>query len=130
MWVLVAGPHTSAAPFTDGRSQTLRAPDEAVFTEHHEGHAPIVGVNVPLSVVDGAPDDMFDELRMPLSFAVADRDVAIDPRLTSGDVLLEAVPVSRTRRNGHPVVDNRRRLAPGDLAGSGRRAWLPGICYA
>lgn len=77
MWIMIAGPYTSGTRTADERAENLRAMNRVALQVHRRGHVPIIGVNLALPVIEVAGEEMFDELMMPLSLALAERCDAV-----------------------------------------------------
>ena len=72
-----------AAPYTSGRADAaLRAArlaemNRAALGLLRLGHVPVIGVNMALPIIAAAEGDVFDEVMMPISLALAERCDAV-----------------------------------------------------
>lgn len=74
---MIAGPYTTNAPTAEQRHQNLRRLNQAAYAVYKKGHVPILGVNMALPMVEAVGEDHFDELMMPMSYALAKRCDAV-----------------------------------------------------
>lgn len=77
MWIMVAGPYRSGSDSPEGWSENLRVLNQAALEVFRRGHIPIIGVNLALPVIDVAGQEMYNELMMPISLALAERCDAV-----------------------------------------------------
>ncbi|MBN9342863.1 MAG: DUF4406 domain-containing protein [Holosporales bacterium] len=77
LWIMVAGPYTTNAPMAEQRHQNLMRLNQAAYAVYKKGHIPILGVNMALPMVEAVGEDHFEELMMPMSFALAKKCDAV-----------------------------------------------------
>lgn len=77
LWIMIAGPYTTNAPTAEQRHQNLMRLNEAAYAVFKKGHVPILGVNMALPIVEAVGKDHFDELMMPMSYALAKKCDAV-----------------------------------------------------
>jgi hypothetical protein len=89
MWIMVAGPYSSAGA------------DDAAVALLARGHVPVIGVNMALPMIAAAGPDAYAAIMMPLSLALAER---CDACLRIGGPSAGAdEEVARFRARGRPV---------------------------
>jgi hypothetical protein len=112
MWIMVSGPYSAGAADGAARAANLRALNRAALALWRRGHVPIIGVNLALPIIEAAGEDVYGEVMMPLSMAVATRCDAvlrIGGRSTGAD---EEVAWFRAR--GLPVYEAVDDVPPGE----------------
>lgn len=77
LWIMIAGPYTTNAPTDEQRYQNLMRLNQAAYAVYKQGHVPILGVNMALPMVEAVGKEHFDELMMPMSYALAKRCDAV-----------------------------------------------------
>ncbi|MCB0713246.1 MAG: DUF4406 domain-containing protein [Ignavibacteriae bacterium] len=77
MWIMVAGPYRSGSDNPVRWSENLRELNQVALEIFQRGHIPIIGVNLALPVIDVAGQEMYSELMMPISLALAERCDAV-----------------------------------------------------
>lgn len=73
MWIMIAGPYTSGANNEQERAENLAVMNKVALAVFEKGHVPIIGVNNALPLIEVAGSNRFDEIMMPLSFAITER---------------------------------------------------------
>lgn len=75
MWIMVSGPYTAGGADAARRAENLRAMNAAAVALFRAGHIPVIGVNMALPMIEaaGSGEDVFHEIMMPVSLALADR---------------------------------------------------------
>lgn len=74
---MVAGPYTTNAHSSIERHQNLLALNRAAYKIFEKGHVPIIGVNMALPIVEAMGKGYFNELMMPMSYALAKKCDAV-----------------------------------------------------
>ena len=77
MWIMIAAPYTSGGADAALRAARLTEMNHAALALLRLGHVPVIGVNMALPIIAAAEADVFDEVMMPLSFALAERCDAV-----------------------------------------------------
>jgi hypothetical protein len=73
MWIMIAAPYTSGGADTALRAARLAEMNCAALAILRLGHVPVIGVNMALPIIAAAEGDVFDEVMMPISLALAER---------------------------------------------------------
>ena len=73
MWIMIAGPYTSGGADAALRAARLAEMNQAALAILRLGHVPVIGVNMALPIIAAAEGDVFDEVMMPISLALAER---------------------------------------------------------
>ena len=73
MWIMIAAPYTSGGADAALRAARLTEMNHAALALLRLGHVPVIGVNMALPIIAAAEADVFDEVMMPLSLALAER---------------------------------------------------------
>jgi len=111
MWIMVSGPYTSGGADAARRQENLAAMNRAALALFRAGHVPVIGVNLALPVIAAASGDVFDEVMMPLSLALAER---CDACLRMGGPSRGADDeAARFRAAGKPVYERLEDVPPG-----------------
>jgi hypothetical protein len=101
MWIMVAGPYSSAEADAEARAANRRVLHAASLALFRRGHVPVIGVDVALPLIACAGPDSYDSIMMPLSLALAER---CDACLRVGGASQGAdQEVARFRARGKPV---------------------------
>lgn len=101
MWIMIAAPYTSGGADAALRAVRLAEMNQAALAILRLGHVPVIGVNMALPIIAAAEGDVFDEVMMPLSLALAERCDAV---LRIGGPSQGAdQEVARFRQAGKPV---------------------------
>ena len=77
MWIMVAAPFTSGGADVALRAARLAEMNKAALAILRLGHVPVIGVNMALPIIAAAEGDVFDEVMMPISLALAERCDAV-----------------------------------------------------
>ena len=77
MWIMIAAPYTSGGADAALRAARLAEMNHAALALLRLGHVPIIGVNMALPIIAAAEGDVFDEVMMPISLALAERCDAV-----------------------------------------------------
>lgn len=77
VWIMIAGPYRTGAKTKADREANLLAMNRAAHQVFRKGHVPVIGVNMALPVIQAAGPEMYDDIMMPLSLALAERCDAI-----------------------------------------------------
>ena len=77
MWIMIAAPYTGGGADAALRAARLAEMNRAALALLRLGHVPVIGVNMALPIIAAAEADVFDEVMMPLSFALAERCDAV-----------------------------------------------------
>jgi hypothetical protein len=77
MWIMIAAPYTSGGADAALRAARLAEMNRAALALLRLGHVPVIGVNMALPIIAAAEADVFDEVMMPLSLALAERCDAV-----------------------------------------------------
>jgi hypothetical protein len=77
MWIMIAAPYTSGGADAALRAARLAEMNQAALAVFRLGHVPVIGVNMALPIIAAAEGDVFDELMMPISLALAVRCDAV-----------------------------------------------------
>ncbi len=77
MWIMIAAPYTSGGADAALRAARVTEMNHAALALLRLGHVPVIGVNMALPIIAAAEADVFDEVMMPLSFALAERCDAV-----------------------------------------------------
>ena len=77
MWIMIAAPYTSGGADAALRAARLTEMNHAALALLRLGHVPVIGVNMALPIIAAAEADVFDEVMMPLSLALAERCDAV-----------------------------------------------------
>ena len=101
MWIMIAAPYTSGGADAALRAARLAEMNQAALAILRLGHVPVIGVNMALPIIAAAEGDVFDEVMMPLSLALAERCDAV-LRL-DGPSQGADQEVARFRQAGKPV---------------------------
>ncbi|MCE2919180.1 MAG: DUF1937 family protein [Alphaproteobacteria bacterium] len=101
MWIMIAAPYTSGGADAALRATRLAEMNQAALAILRLGHVPVIGVNMALPIIAAADGDVFDEVMMPVSLALAERCDAV---LRMGGPSQGAdQEVARFRQAGKPV---------------------------
>jgi hypothetical protein len=73
MWIMIAAPYTSGGADAALRAARLAEMNCAALAILRLGHVPVIGVNMALPIIAAAEGDVFDEVMMPISLALAER---------------------------------------------------------
>ena len=73
MWIMIAAPYTSGGADAALRAARLAEMNQAALAILRLGHVPVIGVNMALPIIAAAEGDVFDEVMMPISLALAER---------------------------------------------------------
>jgi hypothetical protein len=73
MWIMIAAPYTSGGADAALRAARLAEMNRAALAILRLGHVPVIGVNMALPIIAAAEGDVFDEVMMPISLALAER---------------------------------------------------------
>ena len=74
---MIAAPYTSGGADTALRAARLAEMNRAALAILRLGHVPVIGVNMALPIIAAAEGDVFDEVMMPISLALAERCDAV-----------------------------------------------------
>ena len=111
MWIMIAAPYTSGVADAALRAARLAEMNQAALAVLRLGHVPVIGVNMALPIIAAAEGDVFDEVMMPLSLALAARCDAV---LRLGGPSQGAdQKVARFRLAGKPVFHTLAEIPPG-----------------
>ena len=77
MWIMIAAPYTSGRADAALRAARLAEMNRAALGLLRLGHLPVIGVNMALPIIAAAEGDVFDEVMMPISLALAERCDAV-----------------------------------------------------
>ena len=77
MWIMIAAPYTSGGADAALRAARLAEMNHAALSLLRLGHVPVIGVNMALPIIAAAEADVFDEVMMPISLALAERCDAV-----------------------------------------------------
>jgi hypothetical protein len=77
MWIMIAAPYTSGGADAALRAARLAEMNHAALSLLRLGHVPVIGVNMALPIIAAAKADVFDEVMMPISLALAERCDAV-----------------------------------------------------
>ncbi len=77
MWIMIAAPYTSGGADAALRATRLTEMNQAALAILRLGHVPVIGVNMALPIIAAAEGDVFDEVMMPISLALAERCDAV-----------------------------------------------------
>jgi hypothetical protein len=77
MWIMIAAPYTSGGADEALRAARLAEMNRAALAILRLGHVPVIGVNMALPIIAAAEADVFDEVMMPVSLALAERCDAV-----------------------------------------------------
>jgi hypothetical protein len=77
MWIMIAGPYTSGGADAALRAARLAEMNLAALAVFRLGHVPVIGVNMALPIIAAAEGDVFEEVMMPISLALAVRCDAV-----------------------------------------------------
>jgi hypothetical protein len=77
MWIMIAAPYTSGGADAALRAARLAEMNRAALALLRLGHVPVIGVNMALPIIAAAEGDVFDEVMMPISLALAERCDAV-----------------------------------------------------
>jgi hypothetical protein len=77
MWIMIAAPYTSGGADAALRAARLTEMNRAALALLRLGHVPVIGVNMALPIIAAAEGDVFDEVMMPVSLALAERCDAV-----------------------------------------------------
>jgi len=98
---MIAAPCTRGGADVALRAARLAETNQAALAILRLGHVPAIGLNMALPIIAAAEGDVFDEVMMPLSLALAERCDAV---LRLGGPSKGAdQEVGRFRRAGKPV---------------------------
>jgi hypothetical protein len=101
MWIMIAAPYTSSGADAALRAARLAEMNQAALAVFRVGHVPVIGVNMALPIIAAAEGDVFEEVMMPISLALA---VRCDAVLRIGGPSQGAdQEVARFRQAGKPV---------------------------
>ena len=67
MWIMVAGPYRSGSSDPEVWAENLRRLHQSAAAIFEKGHAPIIGVNMALPVIDAAGQEHYERIMLPLS---------------------------------------------------------------
>jgi hypothetical protein len=70
---MIAGPYRTGASRESDRARNLKALNNAAYQVFRRGHTPVVGVNLALPIIEGAGEEKYEEIMMPMSLAAAER---------------------------------------------------------
>lgn len=73
MWIMISGPYRSGAGTHEERARNLRKMNRIAYEILRRGHVPIIGVNMALPVIGVAGEEVYEDIMMPLSLALAER---------------------------------------------------------
>jgi len=108
---MIAAPYTSGGADAALRATRLAEMNQAALAILRLGHLPVIGVNMALPIIAAAEGDVFDEVMMPLSLALAERCDAV---LRLGGPSQGAdQEVTRFRQAGKPVFHTLAEIPPG-----------------
>ena len=111
MWIMIAGPYTSGGADAAVRAARLAEMNLAALAILRLGHVPVVGVNMALPIIAAAEIDVFDEVMIPISLALAERCDAV---LRLGGPSQGAdQEVARFTQAGKPVFRTLAEIPPG-----------------
>ena len=111
MWIMIAAPYTSGGADAALRAARLAEMNRAALALLRLGHVPLIGVNMALPIITAAESDVFDEVMMPISLALAERCDAV---LRLGGPSQGAdQEVARFRQAGKPVFRTLADIPPG-----------------
>jgi hypothetical protein len=74
---MIAAPYTSGGADAALRAARLAEMNHAALALLRLGHVPVIGVNMALPIIAAAEGDVFDEVMMPISLALAERCDAV-----------------------------------------------------
>ena len=77
MWIMIAAPYTSGRADAALRAARLAEMNRAALGLLRLGHVPVIGVNMALPIIAAAEGNVFDEVMMPISLALAERCDAV-----------------------------------------------------
>jgi hypothetical protein len=77
MWIMIAAPYTSGGADAALRAARLAEMNLAALAILRLGHVPVIGVNMALPIIAAAEGDVFEEVMMPISLALAVRCDAV-----------------------------------------------------
>jgi len=77
MWIMIAAPYTSGGADAVLRAARLAEMNQAALAILRLGHVPVIGVNMALPIIAAAEGDVFEEVMMPISLALAVRCDAV-----------------------------------------------------
>jgi hypothetical protein len=77
MWIMIAAPYTSGGADAALRATRLAEMNQAALAVFRLGHVPVIGVNMALPIIAAAEGDVFEEVMMPISLALAVRCDAV-----------------------------------------------------
>jgi hypothetical protein len=70
---MVSGPYTAGRADEARRQANLDAMNRAALALLRAGHVPIIAVNAALPIIRVAGEEAYDEIMMPLAFALVER---------------------------------------------------------
>jgi hypothetical protein len=117
LWIMISGPYGTGARSEADRAENLKALNRAGYEVFRRGHVPVIGVNAALPMVQTIGEQVYEDLMLPLSLALAERCDAV---LRVGGpsegadreverFLARGLPVYRTVDDLPPVTAPRRR---------------------
>ena len=74
---MVAGPYRSGSSDPAVWAQNLRRLNDAAYQVFQKGHIPIIGVNLALPIIEGAGQDRYEQIMVPLSLSLTERCDAV-----------------------------------------------------
>ena len=77
MWIMVAGPYRSGSSDPSVWKRNLRHLNDAAYQVFKKGHLPIIGVNLALPVIEGAGQDQYQQIMVPMSMGLTERCDAV-----------------------------------------------------
>ena len=108
---MIAAPYTSGGADAALRAARLAEMNRAALAILRLGHVPVIGVNMALPIIAAAQADVFDEVMMPISLALAERCDAV---LRLGGPSQGAdQEVARFAAAGKPVFHTLADIPPG-----------------
>ena len=111
MWIMIAAPYTSGGADEALRAARLAEMNRAALAILRLGHVPVIGVNMALPIIAAAEGNVFDEVMMPISLALAERCDAV-LRL-GGPSQVADQEVARFRQAGKQVFFALADIPPG-----------------
>ena len=111
MWIMIAAPYTSGGADAVLRAARLAEMNQAALAILRLGHVPVIGVNMALPIIAAAEGDVFEEVMMPISLALAVRCDAVLRR--GGSSQGADQEVARFTQAGKPVFRTLADIPPG-----------------
>lgn len=77
MWIMIAGPYRQGSDNPELWAANLNRLNSVAYQVFLKGHTPLIGVNLALPIIQWAGMDEYQNIMLPISFALADRCDAV-----------------------------------------------------